>query len=915
MAGEAQWDRAVALRARAALFALWLLPALLIGGAALLVWQADSKSPNRLPVDLPAVCGLLALVSGIVAWWVTHFTRALIARTRDSSRARDNLAEAVAENKRLLEVAERQTESLQALARRVGEALSSTLDTRRIAELVIEQAIHVINCDRAVITLRDRASDQGAPFFRVLAAVDSTGAGTRELLPEGSTTDYPFLETVFASERVAFIADAASDERLSEREKRLAELADIRSMMIAPMRSRDYQVIGLLILTWIGRPYSPSTEEFAGAETLAAQAALAIESAGLYSELSEAQRELRARLEAQEAIASREAAARSRIDLLLDISQKLNASLDAVQINEIVVRGAFELAMTSCDLIQVALFRHEGHEGRIRRVARFPRPKPIRGRASWPLRMAVTEDAALAVSAGPTYQSLYVKRQPVISLLPGDKSELARFDMDADPSDTSGASDERIRAAVRLPLVAQGEVLGHISLYARALPDEGEREGDGERTALLSALSNLASLAAISLYNAQLYERVQQRAQQMTTLWSVGKAISAHLAVDQIADTLCEQVRATLGADLCVLSLYEQGRLAPQGAHAQKARNLLQDINPPDCECDLVQRDAARRGIPLARTGVESMGPGRCRRFGRVGLHSVLAVPLIFDGESLGVVSVFRSGRQEFGQDEIDLINTLGSLSVVAIKNARSYEHEHHIAETLQSFFLTASPADVPGFEIGERYYPASQEARIGGDYFDFIPLGSSKIAILIGDISGKGLTAAVYTAMAKYTLRAFAATTNIQPSQVVDFTNLAMTQHTSGEIFSTLFYGVLDFPASTLTYVNAGHEPPLLLRRGVAQLLEPTGLVVGALPESCYEQKVVHLEPGDVLALYTDGLTDSRSPAGVFFTNHGAAEVLKKLSPKATAVEMADALYAGAREFSGGAIEDDVALLVVKVL
>ncbi|HEX5324747.1 MAG TPA: GAF domain-containing SpoIIE family protein phosphatase, partial [Capsulimonadaceae bacterium] len=435
---------------------------------------------------------------------------------------------------------------------------------------------------------------------------------------------------------------------------------------------------------------------------------------------------------------------------------------------------------------------------------------------------------------------------------------------------------------------------------------------------LLSALSSLASLAAISIYNAQLYERVQQRAQQMSTLWSVGRAISAHLDVDQIADTLSDQIQKLLGADLCVLALYEKGRLVPQGRASEKAPDRVQAAGLAECECDLITREAARRGSPLSQPNIESMAPGRCRwlRAGRLpGTHSVLAVPLVFDAETLGVMTVYRSGPEPFTQEESDLITTLGSLSVAAIRNARSFEREHNIAETLQTFFLTAPPANVPGFEIAEKYFPTSQEAKIGGDYYDFIPLPSSRLAILIGDISGKGLAAAVYTAMAKYTLRAFSSTPNIQPSQVVDFTNLAMTRHTSGEIFSTLFYGILDFATNTLTYVNAGHEPPLLIRQGRAESLEPTGTLVGAFPDAAYEQEVLHLHSGDVLALYTDGLTDARSPIGTFFTNYGAASVLKKQPLSASASEMAGALYAEAKDFSAGVIEDDIALLVVKVM
>ena len=222
----------------------------------------------------------------------------------------------------------------------------------------------------------------------------------------------------------------------------------------------------------------------------------------------------------------------------------------------------------------------------------------------------------------------------------------------------------------------------------------------------------------------------------------------------------------------------------------------------------------------------------------------------------------------------------------------------------------------MPGLDIAEKYYPTRvEEAQIGGDYYDFVPLGPQKLAVIIGDISGKGLAAAVYTAMAKYTLRAFAAQ-DMPPGEVVARANRAIARHTVGEIFSTLFYGVLNLADGTLAYVNAGHEPPQLARAGGEVVsLEPTGMMLGAFPDAEFEEAEVAFAPSDVLALFTDGLPDARAADGAFFGEAGIrAELLAARAGDATAV--ADALHGAAVRFAGDLrLRDDIALLVLKAL
>jgi serine phosphatase RsbU (regulator of sigma subunit) len=167
---------------------------------------------------------------------------------------------------------------------------------------------------------------------------------------------------------------------------------------------------------------------------------------------------------------------------------------------------------------------------------------------------------------------------------------------------------------------------------------------------------------------------------------------------------------------------------------------------------------------------------------------------------------------------------------------------------------------------------------------------------------------------MAKYTLRAFASQ-GMTPVEVVTRANVALARFTTDDLFSTLFYAVLDMAAGTLTYVNAGHEPAQwVTAAGSLDRLETTGPLLGAFDEAQFEEVTVPVRGGELLTLYTDGLTDIRNENGVFFGEAGVRKVLTALRPE-TAAQIADALNNAAVQFAAGeGLRDDIAILVLKL-
>ncbi|HET6454705.1 MAG TPA: SpoIIE family protein phosphatase [Armatimonadota bacterium] len=240
------------------------------------------------------------------------------------------------------------------------------------------------------------------------------------------------------------------------------------------------------------------------------------------------------------------------------------------------------------------------------------------------------------------------------------------------------------------------------------------------------------------------------------------------------------------------------------------------------------------------------------------------------------------------------------------------YEDQRTIAETLQKSFLPSSKPLVEGFEIADAYISAQHDAQIGGDFYDLIELGEGLLGVVMGDVSGKGVSAAVHTAMAKYMLRGFAHEDH-QPASLLARLNDAVTRYVRGDIFITLFYGVLDTSAKKIVYANGGHEQPILYRsesRECVSLLS-SGPAIGVIPGSAYEQFEVELADGDAFVLYTDGITDVRHEKE-FLGHDGLSKMVAQVGDN-SASQIADRILSYVQEYSHGRLHDDIALLVVK--
>jgi sigma-B regulation protein RsbU (phosphoserine phosphatase) len=236
--------------------------------------------------------------------------------------------------------------------------------------------------------------------------------------------------------------------------------------------------------------------------------------------------------------------------------------------------------------------------------------------------------------------------------------------------------------------------------------------------------------------------------------------------------------------------------------------------------------------------------------------------------------------------------------------------NEHADAQAIQRALLPPALPSLSGVSLAARWEPA---LAFGGDCYDAIRLTDSRLAISIADVCGKGLPAALLMSNLLASLRAFA-TSERSPRDVVSSVNRALCRQKDLRRFVTLFYALYDSATRVLTYTNAGHNPPLVLRRtGSCERLASGGTVTGIFDEGTYEEGRVALDPGDRLVLFTDGITEARSVDGDEFDDSGLLRTLDRCR-HLDAQSMVDTIFNEVGAFAGGRLQDDATAVVAAI-
>jgi sigma-B regulation protein RsbU (phosphoserine phosphatase) len=409
---------------------------------------------------------------------------------------------------------------------------------------------------------------------------------------------------------------------------------------------------------------------------------------------------------------------------------------------------------------------------------------------------------------------------------------------------------------------------------------------------------------------------------RLALLYDLSRAFNSTLDLDEVLNRVMDEVISITRAERGFVMLRENdGQLT-----FRVARGIDQTtIQDPQFQVSrsIVER-VARDGEPLLTSDALQDDRLSTRRSVTIlGLRSVLCVPLTTRETMSGVVYVdsrIRAGI--FSRADLDLLTAIASSAAIAIENARLYqvavergrlERELQMARETQASLLPRETPQVPGWEFAARWRPARQ---VAGDYYDFIPLDEGKLGLVIADVSDKGMPAALFMAMTRSTIRASVGRAP-SPAEGIALANRLICADAAGGMFVTLFYALLGPATGEMTYVNAGHNPPLLRKGSVGEQgtlteLTRTGMALGVLEDASFEQRTIQIDPGDSVFLYTDGVTDAIGADGQEFGTDRMLRVLDKARHMAAA-QMLDALEQALHGYIGETSRaDDVTIVAV---
>jgi sigma-B regulation protein RsbU (phosphoserine phosphatase) len=299
---------------------------------------------------------------------------------------------------------------------------------------------------------------------------------------------------------------------------------------------------------------------------------------------------------------------------------------------------------------------------------------------------------------------------------------------------------------------------------------------------------------------------------------------------------------------------------------------------------------------------------------------------MIADGESTGVLVVDSREPRHFQESELRLLRLMANQAALAIEKARLHEEELQrqrldeelaVARKIQLSMLPAHCPTPVGWQFA-RYFEAAHQ--VAGDFYDFLVLPGEpgRLGIVVADVSDKGVPAALFMALSRTTIRNVALRGRT-PREVLTWANRFIQEDSQSDMFLTAFYGELDTQNGRMTYANAGHNPPLIWRQALSrfELLNPTGALLGVIEDVQFPEKTVELGHGDVLIIYTDGITEAYADDFTEFGLRRLRDVVTSLfedSPDASAETILDAIQDAVRGFVGSTLQyDDMTLLVVR--
>jgi len=454
---------------------------------------------------------------------------------------------------------------------------------------------------------------------------------------------------------------------------------------------------------------------------------------------------------------------------------------------------------------------------------------------------------------------------------------------------------------VLMPLTSRGNLLGG---YLVGHQVEGELQTNEEfDTQMLSLLQGIAKQAAVALDNLQLLEARQEEAYVTAVLLQVAQAVVSQSELADILDTVVHLMPILVGINACGIYLWEAQervfRTAEVYSSSSKDTATLKNRTYTPEEFPLLQA-TLKQDILLACQLIEpNMSVGRWTeltcftpanefnwRESRLA-NWVLGIPLSVKGEIYGVMVAMETNvPTAFHERRLEILTGVAQQISLAIQNDRltkemvvreRLDREIQLARQIQRTFLPTRLPQIPGWEMSIQWQTARE---VGGDFYDVFKLDSERIGLVIADVSDKGMPAALYMTVTRTLIRAFLHSIS-SPARVLEKVNRLLVGESQDGLYVTAFYAVLNPKTGILTYANAGHNLPLVIRGKdrTVERLSRGGMALGIRAKNKWEDQMIELSRGDSILMYTDGVTESFSLDGQAFGEERLITALQSAS------------------------------------
>ena len=469
------------------------------------------------------------------------------------------------------------------------------------------------------------------------------------------------------------------------------------------------------------------------------------------------------------------------------------------------------------------------------------------------------------------------------------------------------------KQSIVVPILSQRHVVGYITL--------GERLSKPSYTLKDKRLiRSLVDISGAAIEKALIIDQVKEanrnldrKIQELNTLFDLSKEFNIGLDADKVIRLVTFALLGQIGAKSYAICLRNNGELKIITSRIPAEANLY-EILPSLCELD-----HASTTQDLLKSKAFRLAAAQLITFGITAV-----VPMHIQQKTKGMILLgerLRGGN--YARADLEFLYSLGNLAIISIENARLFqeaiekqrmEDELKIAREIQQGLLPEVIPTIPGFDVAAINIPSMQ---VGGDYYDVLKRDSDEFILAIGDVSGKGTPAALLMASVQAALRALAPSCKSVTETTSQINDLTCANTRDGSRFITFFWGILNSQNRQFRYTNAGHNPPYLIRQsGNIEKLEEGGLILGVFKtKTPYIETSTLLSSGDVLVMYTDGVSEAMNAEGNQFTEERLEDVLKK-SVHLTTKEIIQRVQKELETHTQGTPQsDDITMLVLKAL